>query len=174
MPQFVVERLAGRKDQKNYSVRSDLLLQSGRVMKGRTFLDWSGHCHATAGTQRAFRALTLHTLLQLFLLLLLQEVIILPHLLVNKELKRMIVKTLLSVDHAGPIYYLLLEKFSSMESLAPLETGAEHFVFLLVGLSLLGVGGSGGGERLVVMQAVSVGGELLEVVPVRQSYTFTP
>ena len=174
MPQFVVERLAGRKDQKNYSVRSDLLLQSGRVMKGRTFLDWSGHCHATAGTQRAFRALTLHTLLQLFLLLLLQEVIILPHLLVNKELKRMIVKTLLSVDHAGPIYYLLLEKFSSMESLAPLETGAEHFVFLLVGLSLLGVGGSGGGERLVVMQAVSVGGELLEVVPVRQSYTSTP
>ena len=61
-----------------------------------------------------------------------------------------------------------------MESLAPLETGAEHFVFLLVGLSLLGVGGSGGGERLVVMQAVSVGGELLEVVPVRQTYTSTP
>ena len=85
----------------------------------------------------------------------------------------MIVK-ILSVSHAGAIYYLLLEKFSSMESLAPLETGAEHFVFLLVGLSLLGVGGSGGGERLVVMQAVSVGGELLEVVPVRQSYTSTP
>ena len=134
-----------RKDQKNHSVRSNLLLQSGRVMKGRAFLDWSGHCHATRHTraQRTFGALTFSTQrgvqlrLAHILFLLLQEIIILPHLLVDKKLEVVQSSRLSSLFTLAVLPYLLLKKFRCMESLTPLETGAEHFVFFIVGLSLV-------------------------------------
>ena len=99
-------------------------------MKGRAFLHWSGHGHATTRAQRPFRATTLTTDLLLLLLILLQEIVLLPHLLVNKKLK--VLSILRSLFTLSLLYYLLLKKFRCMESLTPLQTGAEHFVFFII------------------------------------------